>query len=75
MAVDGSHPLIYRHFAQGRISIETMVLLDKLVGFSKLWEKYDDIVLNENIIERAADISKYFDEALLPLFFFELLQK
>jgi hypothetical protein len=49
MAVDGSHPLIYRHFAQGRISVETMVLLDKLVGFSKLWAKYDDIVLNDTI--------------------------
>ena len=49
MAIDGSHPLIYRHFAQGRIAVETMVLLDKIVGFSKLWAKNDDIVLNDAI--------------------------
>ena len=46
-SVDGRHPVIYRHFAQGRITIETMVLLNKLVGYSKLWEKYDDMILND----------------------------
>jgi len=47
VSVDGRHPIIYRHFAQGRISIETLVLLDKLVGFSRLWKRYDDMILND----------------------------
>jgi hypothetical protein len=47
VSVDGRHPVIYRHFAQGRVSIETMVLLDKLVRYSKLWKKYDDMILND----------------------------
>jgi ribonucleoside-diphosphate reductase beta chain len=33
--------------------------------FSNPGEVFDDIVLNENIIERAADISKYFDEIIM----------
>ena len=33
--------------------------------FANPGEIFDDIVLNENIIERAADISKYFDEIIM----------
>ncbi len=33
--------------------------------FANPAEVFDDIVLNENIIERAADISKYFDEIIM----------
>ena len=33
--------------------------------FANPGEVFDDIVLNENIIERAADISKYFDEIIM----------
>ena len=46
---DGSHPIIYRHYAQNKISIETLVLLNGLIGFTKLWKRYDDIVLNETL--------------------------
>lgn len=46
---NGSHPVIYRHYAQNKISIETLVLLNDLIGFSRLWKKYDDIVLNSTV--------------------------
>jgi hypothetical protein len=46
---DGSHPLLYRHYAQNKISLETLVLLDQLLGYTNRWKKYDDIVLNETV--------------------------
>jgi len=46
---DGSHPILYRHYAQNKISLETLVLLDQLLNYTQQWKKYDDIVLNETI--------------------------
>ena len=47
--VDGYHPILYRHYAQNKISLETLVLLDQLLGYTNRWKKYDDIVLNETV--------------------------
>lgn len=40
--------------------------------FANPAEVFDDIVLNENIIERAADISKYFDEIIMMSHIFNI---
>lgn len=40
--------------------------------FSNPGEVFDDIVLNKNIIERAADISKYFDEIIMMSHIFNI---
>jgi hypothetical protein len=48
-AEDGEHPLIYRLYGRGKISLETLVILDTLVNFTKAWEKNDDMILNEVI--------------------------
>ena len=40
--------------------------------FANPGEVFDDIVLNENIIERAADISKYFDEIIMMSHIFNI---
>lgn len=45
--VDGKHPLLYRLYLRKKISLETLVILDDLVGYSKLWKRYDDMMLNE----------------------------
>jgi hypothetical protein len=45
--VDGKHPMLYRFFLRQKVSLETMVVLDDLVGYSKLWKRYDDMMLND----------------------------
>ena len=47
--VDGKHPLLYRLFLRKKISLETMVILDDLVSYSKLWTQYGDIMLNDHL--------------------------
>lgn len=45
--IDGKHPLLYRLFLRNKVSLETMVILDDLVGYSKFWKRYDDMMLND----------------------------
>lgn len=44
---DGKHPLLFRLHLRHKVSLETMVLLDDLVGYTKAWTKYDDIMMND----------------------------
>jgi hypothetical protein len=44
---DGKHPLAFRLYQRGRLSLETLVVLDDLVQFTKHWSKKDDMILNE----------------------------
>ena len=46
---DGKHPYAFRLYQRGMVSLETLVLLDDLVHFTKHWSKHDDIILNEVI--------------------------
>lgn len=46
---DGKHPLAFRLYQRGKMSLETLVLLDELVHFTKHWSEHDDIILNETI--------------------------
>lgn len=49
---DGKHPLLFRLYQSNKVSLETLVLLDDLVNFTKVWANYDDIILKgiaENI--------------------------
>jgi len=41
-----SHPKLLKEFLGSRVSLETMLVLDELVSFSKKWDKQleDDIV-------------------------------
>ena len=44
---DGQHPLLLKEYLGKRISLETMIILDDLVEFSKRWDKeleWDDFV-------------------------------
>ena len=44
---DGQHPLLLKEYLGKRISLETMIILDTLVEFSKRWDKeleWDDFV-------------------------------
>ena len=45
--IDGKHPLLYRLYLRKKVSLETMVVLDDLVDYSRLWLKYDDMMLND----------------------------
>ena len=47
--VDGKHPYAFRLYQRGMVSLETLVLLDDLVHFTKHWSKHDDLMLNELI--------------------------
>lgn len=46
---DGKHPLLYRMYLRSKISLETMVILNKLVGYERMWLKKNDMMLNEFI--------------------------
>ena len=43
---NSSHPKLLKEFLGSRVSLETMLVLDELVSFSKKWDKQleDDIV-------------------------------
>ena len=43
---DGNHPKLLKEFLGGRVSIETMIILNVLVNYSKKWDKQleDDVV-------------------------------
>jgi len=44
--IEGNHPKLLKEFLGGRISIETMIILNDLVNFSKTWneELKDDVI-------------------------------
>jgi len=44
---DGKHPLLFRLYSRKKVSLETLVILDQLVNYTLLWEKKDDIVIND----------------------------
>lgn len=43
------HPLLYRLYMRGKVSLETMVILDDLVGYSKLWLNSGDMMLKDHV--------------------------
>jgi len=45
--IDGQHPVLFRLHLRGKVSLETMVILDDLVNYSDSWYKYKDILLDE----------------------------
>ena len=45
--VDGQHPVLFRLHLRGKVSLETMVILDDLVNYSSAWKHMDDILLEE----------------------------
>jgi len=51
----GKHPLLYRMYMRNKVSLETLVLLDYLVGYTKTWNKSGDMMLQE----ASTLISKY----------------
>jgi len=45
--IDNKHPILFRLYSRGKISLETMVILDDLVNYSDEWYKYRDNILND----------------------------
>lgn len=45
----GMHPLLYRLWLRQKISLETMVILDDLVGYGKVWLKHGDKMLQDHV--------------------------
>jgi len=45
-----SHPFLYKAYLMNKISLETMLILEYLVGYSRLWEKQSDMMLSEFVI-------------------------
>jgi hypothetical protein len=43
----GKHPLLFRLHLRRKVSFETMVLLDDLVNYTKVWAKHDDMMIKE----------------------------
>ena len=47
MIIDGKHPLLFRLYQRGKVSLETLVILDALVNFTNHWSSVNDYVLND----------------------------
>lgn len=47
--IDGQHPLLLKFYLQNQIHIETLIILNDIVGFSKPWSKHiqDSVVWPE----------------------------
>ena len=46
---NGQHPKLMKEFLGGRVSLETLIILDELVGYGTVWteEMKDDIIWND----------------------------
>jgi len=45
---DGNHPILLRLLLQNKISLETVIILDSILGFTRYWNaKLDDIIWDE----------------------------
>lgn len=45
---DGNHPILLRFLLQNKIKIETIIILDSILGFTRYWDaKLDDIIWDE----------------------------
>jgi hypothetical protein len=62
---DGKHPYAFRLYQRGTISLETLVLLDDLVNYTKHWSKTDDIILKElvDLIQKYRPFLHHFTDA------------
>ena len=48
MVEDGNHPILLRFLLQNKIKIETIIILDSILGFTRYWDaKLDDIIWDE----------------------------
>ena len=63
--VDEKHPLLFRTYSGGKISLETLAILDELVHYTQVWKKEEDIVLKETIelIEKYKPFVWHFSNA------------
>ena len=46
---DGTHPLLFRMYVANKITIDTILILDELVHYTKRWRKNEDVILIETI--------------------------
>jgi hypothetical protein len=44
---DGKHPLIFRLYQRGKVSLETLIIIDDLVHFTKYWSGKNDIIMDD----------------------------
>jgi hypothetical protein len=75
---EGQHPLLLKHFLARKVSIETICIMDEIIGFSKDWDRlieekyvYPDVQLRLNKYKSfiSVDLVKYKKELM------ELCQK
>jgi hypothetical protein len=75
---EGQHPLLLKHFLARKISIETICIMDEIIGFSKDWDRlieekyvYPDVQLRLSKYKSfiSVDLVKYKKELM------ELCQK
>lgn len=45
-----SHPFLYKAYLRNLVSLETMLILEYLVRYTKLWEKQEDMMLSEFVV-------------------------
>lgn len=44
---ENKHPLLFRMYLRNKVSMETMVILNHMLGYSKKWKKIDDMMIQE----------------------------
>ena len=59
---NGSHPALLKLYLQKEISLETMVIIDRILGYSKAWnEHYTDDIVWDNVGKMIAKYSSFID--------------
>lgn len=62
MVKNGQHPVLYRMFRQGLVSLETLIILDDIVNFFPYWNKgIDDPVLWPATYKLAMKYKPFFE--------------
>jgi len=56
---DGMHPYAFRLYQRGKLSLESLIILDDLVHFTRHWKNQDDLILNE-LIELIENYRPFF---------------
>lgn len=59
---DGTHPTLLSEHLAGRVSIETMAIVDKLISVTSYWEKFisSDVIVAQ-VIERIRKASSFLE--------------
>ena len=59
--IDNGHPLLFKFYLQGKVSIETMVILDNKLNFIKYWNNNMNDIVWESEFKKISKYRSFFE--------------